>query len=645
MVKQNNIKMGVKEGSEPDRNSSQNIGVCGCGRCGNKRLRVLLLMVIVLGLLAFYHQSTISPTVNFGPSSCARVGAEVLEWHYRLRLAKTLDALHTDVNHQLRGERLVDGEWAVRLEALVAELAPHMARNATSDWDYSARLLAMGPAPLVPGITRHVCPEVYMGRTYDSKFHQHGMETEKCNYVPPFNSVLTAVLPAFSWPPETINFVLAQIRTFYDIPIIIIVHKILTLNTKLANVIVLPYDNNTTGEADVLNKAIQQVMTPYVLVGLSLAHFSNQSSLERLVRVLDELDHVKVAGGAARDLKGHWIHGCLQQRMADYQATYTMGYYYSKYECMYCDDVLTPFVTSSNLLRKVTFSAGLKGPAVYRDWFAQVRRLGHLTMLCPDVMFFLTNHTTMTSNDWLTVARRWALQKVYTFTGEVHEFSCDSVKISCKNPLKIINSFLLPPCCRAIMETELGNLIDFAETNNLEYELHAGSALGAVKMGGYLPWDFDMDIGFETNDYKKWLTMRVKHLKKYKCNLKVNIKNIYFVVNCPYFFLEFYSVGKINSRQFLPIEYRNISTTILYGGRWIKVSSNPGLHARNGMGFDMLKHASHWRTAKISQLGKDKGGYDNPGVWQKCEKPEHHSCYDHYPADGNLPFLQPFLNV
>lgn len=56
-----------------------------------------------------------------------------------------------------------------------------------------------------------------------------------------------------------------------------------------------------------------------------------------------------------------------------------------------------------------------------------------------------------------------------------------------------------------LQEIEFGLLQQFlsiCEQLNLTYYLVCGSALGAVKYGGFIPWDDDIDVALPRKDYE-----------------------------------------------------------------------------------------------------------------------------------------------
>jgi lipopolysaccharide cholinephosphotransferase len=61
-----------------------------------------------------------------------------------------------------------------------------------------------------------------------------------------------------------------------------------------------------------------------------------------------------------------------------------------------------------------------------------------------------------------------------------------------------------------LKDTQLNLLKDFiifCKKNKLRYYLVYGSALGAVRHHGFIPWDDDIDVGMPRNDYEKFIEL------------------------------------------------------------------------------------------------------------------------------------------
>ena len=82
---------------------------------------------------------------------------------------------------------------------------------------------------------------------------------------------------------------------------------------------------------------------------------------------------------------------------------------------------------------------------------------------------------------------------------------------------------------------------NFCKDNNITYFLMGGSALGAMRHNGFIPWDDDFDVFMDFNNYQKLL----------KCIDKIDKKRFHFQIQNSYEQPYYFSKLRMNGTTFL----------------------------------------------------------------------------------------------
>lgn len=112
----------------------------------------------------------------------------------------------------------------------------------------------------------------------------------------------------------------------------------------------------------------------------------------------------------------------------------------------------------------------------------------------------------------------------------------------------------LPPSCNLtgkIQKASFKILREFdgiCRRNNLKYWLDFGTLLGAVRHGGFIPWDDDLDVGMPYADYQKLLEIIDSQLEGTDFNF----------IRVPS------QIGKMTHKQFTPQNDRDMSRFIFW---------------------------------------------------------------------------------
>ena len=97
-------------------------------------------------------------------------------------------------------------------------------------------------------------------------------------------------------------------------------------------------------------------------------------------------------------------------------------------------------------------------------------------------------------------------------------------------------------------------IISLCDKHNIEYFIIGGTALGAVRHKGFIPWDDDLDIGMTRKNYEHFLEIAKKELPK-----DLFLQNFNTETNTPFYF------SKIRKNNTKLVEYYSRNLKIHQG--------------------------------------------------------------------------------
>lgn len=134
------------------------------------------------------------------------------------------------------------------------------------------------------------------------------------------------------------------------------------------------------------------------------------------------------------------------------------------------------------------------------------------------------------------------------------------------------------------IETEIvKEVADICKRNNIDYFLHCGSALGAIRHGGPIPWDRDVDIIVPYNQFDIFLkTVRTELSEK--------------------FYLDYHDTNKYYPALFPRIGLRGYSTKLLHVDIFKLVGISPNIKEQ----LQFVKKARFYRNLFLPKTKHSK---------------------------------------
>ena len=386
-----------------------------------------------------------------------------------------------------------------------------------------------------------------------------------------------------------------------------------------------------------LNTILTHVTSPLVIIASHLGKFDNSPDIERLIHVY-ESSGADIVGSAVKNINtGEWDRGCYQTQLKLYTLKYISGYHHSEHECLRCDFLKGPFLSSKNFLQTVGFNSNLTH-GLYQDFFLRVKSYKSKLLSCPDVMFY-THQSVEFDFHFQDFANKWDIKKIIYSNGQVHWYGCRrGYAHTSKEKCDVEKGMGIPPCCMENLLDALNFTFRMCDHYKIKCELQEGSLLGAVKFHSLLPWEQDADLTVLSSDFSVFSNLSKAYEKQGYyiaiheqakcCSENGKLKGGVLHIRADGWSIQIYGQHELTTH------HSDTRTKVKLANYFVNLPENPGLYARNRYGREIYKHAEHWLSSGL------KSGWNEyiSGKFNQCDKPEHHACLDQFEADGDLRF-------
>lgn len=375
---------------------------------------------------------------------------------------------------------------------------------------------------------------------------------------------------------------------------------------------------------------------------------TNFTALLEHLHTVNSISNIGLVGGSLRNSHGQWLSGCSKLAARNYTLEIRAGYDMEIGSCMVCDYVHGPFVMKVDTFRHV-IDSNLDGEPFYADIMLRLGFHNLVALSCPDVLFNVVEKSKAIGKtpQWVVFAAKYHFHLVKFWNSELR-FSCEETNTKCYD--QGTSGEMIPLCCYQELQSAITFVTKEFETHNLTYELCEGSDLGPSKLGQILPWEFDVDMNFETKN----ITAAMKLAKKFELHglkmfeegrdkswcynadehnncgfIKIRSKHWRFELWGMKNLTLHHSMLKSMSHSYL------LQTKFNVAGQWVISLYAPFTMAYNRYGPNILLHVEHW-----TKLGRNSSFTKySPGHFKQCERPGFHACLrGNYMPVGSLQF-------